>query len=824
MAYRRPAVTVIQEFVGRVPALATFSLPSVAVGPAFQLVFDDALGTYGNLQQVYAYASLLGGAIVDLEELAEDEPYVAAKLPISVALKDAIVQVVSEQTSGTGSGQAFSDLTALIFERTQAGDLVVVKEALNVSILPLQNDGETVDTAGLRDRLTAGTAGQFANVKAGDTVAVSAGTNTNIGSYTVLVKISDDVIKLNADVNDGVGPSSDVAYTITGNRGTLNQGQYRIKEKTDDNNLVLESPLAEAEAPITYEIHREVAEIDLSRVSALPGNGFLASASGITLPAGLTYTDDVPETYDILSGDVVASYRALRTDMAADVREFGRLSDVEAFFGVDQITPANPLAFALSIMLQNTVTPVNGLGLNSNGLADESLAYTSALDVLALTNMYALVPLTQNPVVHQLFKTHVEQMSQPEKRAERVAIVNRTLKTVETVKEEATTSTAEAGARIIVNTQVDGAHDGSDLDRLTDATPDQFLNVQAGDTVVIQSGTGVTPGSYPVQTVVSANALDLGTAFAAAGPAASDIQYYIIRRDGVGANGQTFYDRNAQFITDGVAPGYYVKVSTPSGVVGRHRIASVDSEKQLTLDQIPGVATLTVGITYEVERDMSRTEQADFVKGYSSSLGSRRVVNLWPDTLEVPVGQVVEDLPGFYGCCAIGAITTGLPTQQGFTNLTISGFLGLEHSTKYFTEEQLDIIADGGTLILGQEGPEQPLFIRHQLTTDRSAIKFQEYSVTKNVDFIAKSIRDAYKGFPGVYNIVDTTLDELRGTAKAVITFLKDDTRLPRIGGVIRSGTLTQIEESATQIDTVKMRFKFNIPIPLNDLDITIEV
>jgi hypothetical protein len=133
-------------------------------------------------------------------------------------------------------------------------------------------------------------------------------------------------------------------------------------------------------------------------------------------------------------------------------------------------------------------------------------------------------------------------------------------------------------------------------------------------------------------------------------------------------------------------------------------------------------------------------------------------------------------------------------------------------------------MADGGTFIFAQEGEESPLFVRHQLTTDRSAIKFQEYSFTKNCDYCCKFIRNAYKGYIGVYNIVESTLDELRNTAKAVLTFLKDDTRLPRIGGVIRSGQLTKLEESTTQIDTVIMRFKLNLPIPLNNLEITVEV
>jgi hypothetical protein len=225
-----------------------------------------------------------------------------------------------------------------------------------------------------------------------------------------------------------------------------------------------------------------------------------------------------------------------------------------------------------------------------------------------------------------------------------------------------------------------------------------------------------------------------------------------------------------------------------------------------------------------VYRNLTKTEQAQVMSDYSHALGSRRLYNVWPDVVKAPVGQTIQDLPGYFAACAIGAMTTGLPTHQGFTNLTISGFLGLNHSSKYFTEAQLDLIADGGTGILAQEGADQPLYVRHQLTTDRSSIKFQEFSVTKNVDFIAKFIRRTYAPYIGIYNIVASTLDELRTTAKSIITFLKDDTRLPRIGGVIKSGQLTLLQEHETQIDTVVMRFKLDIPIPLNNLDITIVV
>jgi hypothetical protein len=727
MSYRRPAVTVIQEFVGLAPALATFALPSVAVGPAYQLVDDDLLGTYSGAQHAYAYASIMGGAQVDLDLLSDSEVYPATKKPIEVFIRSAVVQIVPSVNTGAVTGQTFTDVTADIFENVKVGDVV----------------------------------------------------------------------------------------RITG------QGNFRVKTVIDDNTLTLETP-ATTGTGLTYVVVREVAEIELDRVDSLPGNGFLATEDAITLPGGLQVVIE-SNNYDIIEGNVESNYRALRNDLSANVREYSRLSDVQAFFGTTQISPANPLAFALSVMLQNTTTPVNGLGLDGNAVSDETLSYQNALDVLAMTEMYALVPLTQNPVIHQLFKSHVEGLSVPAKRKERVAIFNRTLISIETLVDDTTTSTSTTGARTIVSTQTDGEHDGTNLDQLEDATTDAFLNVEPGDTLVITGGTRVTLGNYTIQSKTDNNNIVTSTAFAQSGAAVTDVAYYIVRKDGLGADGETFYDRNVQFITSGVAAGAYLNVAAGTAI-GRHRITEVVSEYEIKVEQVNGVTSLVTAVEYAVERDLTKTEQANAIKGYSSGFATRRCVNLWPDILETPVGTETYDLPGYYGAVVIGALTTGLPTQQGLTNLSVSGFLGLKHSSGYFNDDQLDIIADGGTMILAQAADEAPLYIRHQLTTDRSAIKFQEYSVTKNVDFIAKFIRSQYASFIGQWNIVDTTLDELKLNAKATINFLKDDTKLPKIGGVIRSGQLKSLTEDETQIDTVKMRFGFNIPIPLNNLDITIEV
>lgn len=294
-----------------------------------------------------------------------------------------------------------------------------------------------------------------------------------------------------------------------------------------------------------------------------------------------------------------------------------------------------------------------------------------------------------------------------------------------------------------------------------------------------------------------------------------------------GPSGGPFTTLNSSasaFLTDGVVPGHFIVVTTPSNVAGRYEVGAVVSQTQITL-VAPGAPNSATGVTFYVERDLQKTEQAQIMSAYADSLGSRRMVMTWPDIVRGPVGPDIKELPGYFLNSVVGALTTGLPTQQGLTNLNIPFFTGVVHSSKYFSGAQLNTLAEGGVMIFAQDVLNvTALYVRHQLTTDTSAIKFQEYSITKNVDFIAKFIRTNHRQFIGQYNIVDTTFDDLKANAKGILTFLRDNTRLPKIGGVIRSGNLILIEQDPANIDTIRERYALSIPIPLNNLDITIVV
>lgn len=290
-----------------------------------------------------------------------------------------------------------------------------------------------------------------------------------------------------------------------------------------------------------------------------------------------------------------------------------------------------------------------------------------------------------------------------------------------------------------------------------------------------------------------------------------------------GTGNKTLTSAGSSFLTDGVVPGHFVLATAPSGAKGRYKIASVISQTQLLLETGPSASQVSVEFT--IEKDLTKSEQATVMAAYATSLGSRRMVFVWPDVVRGPVGSAIVDLPGYFLGATVGALTTGLPTQQGLTNLSVAFFTGVRHSAKYFDRDQLNTIAGGGVMIFVQDVLDvTALYVRHQLTTDTSAIKFQEYSITKNVDFIAKFIRNAHRQFIGQYNIVDSTFDDLKSNAKGLMTFLKDNTRLPKIGGVIRSGKLVSINQDPVNIDSVIEKYKLDIPVPLNNLDITIVV
>lgn len=121
---------------------------------------------------------------------------------------------------------------------------------------------------------------------------------------------------------------------------------------------------------------------------------------------------------DVTSGLAYIGFRSLRNDQAGDVIEYDSADKIEYKLGA--ITTFNPLAQALYLAMLAAGSSVYGFaisGLNyySGGLGVGTGKYENK-------EAYAMVPLTQDTTVISLMETHVNTMSLPANKKERIMI------------------------------------------------------------------------------------------------------------------------------------------------------------------------------------------------------------------------------------------------------------------------------------------------------------------------------------------------------------------------------------------------------------------
>lgn len=275
---------------------------------------------------------------------------------------------------------------------------------------------------------------------------------------------------------------------------------------------------------------------------------------------------------------------------------------------------------------------------------------------------------------------------------------------------------------------------------------------------------------------------------------------------------------NAQFVSDGVVPGDVVKVTSHTAaaqVITSMTVLEVLNNQQLKVN-VPIVLT---AVNYYVQRNLSRSEQAQYVATMSESFLSGRILHIQPDLVGVSVGGVTKYLPGYYMACAISGLTSGLPSQQSLTNVGVAGITDLQHSNRYFTRAQLSTISAGGTFLLVQEAAGTIPYIRHSLTTDMSVLQYRELQQVKNVDFISYFFHDILKSFPGRYNITPDTLQILRTTIVAGAKLLQGK-KLPKIGPPLLDYNITTLKQDPVNKDNIIVEMPISIPTVANYINI----
>jgi hypothetical protein len=233
--------------------------------------------------------------------------------------------------------------------------------------------------------------------------------------------------------------------------------------------------------------------------------------------------------------------------------------------------------------------------------------------------------------------------------------------------------------------------------------------------------------------------------------------------------------------------------------------AHVSTLKQSYINTNIFTSAVTYGLYAKLA--VSRT----FSDGNTGYAGDDITDIVWGRLSDDVTGEVSAyvPVPGYYLACAVGGQVSGESPEQGHTNLPIAGVNFLRNSSEFFSQAQLNTIAEGGNYILHQASDSAPISCRHQLTTDMSTIEARELNIRKVVDFTAKFLRNALTPYIGTYNITSAFIKLATSVCNGVGIFLTRE-------GVINDFKLTSIVQDTVNPDTVKVEFKILVKYPVN--------
>lgn len=538
---------------------------------------------------------------------------------------------------------------------------------------------------------------------------------------------------------------------------------------------------------LTSFLRGAASSIEITSSNASTQFGLASTATGSGRPLPDAYLDDSNELHiggEILrdlvtgapldqsygTGSLYVQFRALRLDVTARAAEAGVLNipDLATLQEVlDPITEENPLGLALFLAMN----AAPGVATKAVGVASVSATapygtlegYAEAADMLKSQEVYAISVCSDDPLVGALFDTHVDTYSSPEYGGERVAVIAQAMPTRKTPTLAA--SGSEAGST------------ASDNQLLLDTNPAAGL-VEAGvnPALPLTVAHGVylefeVDGSFRRYSVsgVTGPLANLRTTFAS------------------GENTDGFYS-TAPFTETVVNAAYSLKV----------RGGSLN---------IPGSS----------RRDYTATAVA--VAGAVETYRNRRLVAPFSGGhVKVKIDGVEKRVPTFYASAIIAGMTASQRPQQPFTNLPLPGLTGVADEMGHFTKSDLDLMAGGGVYLLIQDTDGGPVICRQQVTTNTDAVEVREFSITRQLDSTAKTIRALVRRFIGSRNIDTDLLNELSLVVQGVATYLVDEAK------TLKSATPGKIYQVAGQIDALFLDFVVEPHIPCNKIRITIKV
>lgn len=562
-------------------------------------------------------------------------------------------------------------------------------------------------------------------------------------------------------VNAAVSSSFDVASITSSNAMKLVSGFKGVASAIE-----IETSTADVSAVLDFATLTAAG-------NGRPNPDFYLNASGSAVVGANIVRDPstgIPFSPANATVSLYVQYKALRHDVTAIADEPGLLtfSDFDVLdASIGPVSKDNPLALAAYLcMLNSPNVSVSCLGVDEVSTSHELGtvdAYMRALEFLESKEVYAIAPLTDDMFIQKLIATHVQLMSTPAERGERIVIL------WQDTPERAPDTSIEGGSGT-------GTQNNSDnqielevnvASEISDAGIQDLASVSVDDGLYIEISTvsfgSTSVSNYSVSKVVG-RTLTLRTTFT--GTQNSD-----------GFYSETDFSGTASF-------------------------ASITYNLRVRGDEL-----LITGTTLKDTKAI--TEAA---AGQAAEFNHRRVFLTFGNSVDASVNGVSTNLPGYYiGAGIAGMIGAQVP-QQPFTNLQMAAFTKVYGTDDTYSENQLDVIADGGRYVLVNQGAG--ISARHQRSTSNASIEARELSITKAIDYLSKGLRQVNRAFIGRYVITPGFLDQLT---------IANEGYLRRVeNSVVRTAKLKSLLQSEAAPDTVLIEVEVQPAYPCNKIRITI--
>ena len=291
-------------------------------------------------------------------------------------------------------------------------------------------------------------------------------------------------------------------------------------------------------------------------------------------------------------------------------------------------------------------------------------------------------------------------------------------------------------------------------------------------------------------------------------------------------------DAEVDLVTAGVRPGDAVKINSVEHVIDSliTPVGGAHTTQALLVQESPPISAVVSNTSTEIWAAATAENQIDYMVAVAKSLGSRRAIVVWCEGGTTLVNGVVTAISSEYIAAEIAGLRCILPPQEGTTTYELTTVTSAPAMYTRYTEDQLNRAAANGVMVVVQEYPDGPVFIRHQLTTDTSnGLLAWEDSVGVNLDDQGFQVKDEFVGYRGRKNVTERTRKEITDRLFQLVFGMTQSQVTEEVGPQITGFT---DEDGVANKVTVKFHpifkdrfitfYRPGMPVPLNGIDHTI--